>query len=504
MTTPRYTGRVATVHHGYAFILRTSVLLNGLTCTDLGDHDIYLNQFACPAPLRPGMLLEFSVEVDSRRGAGHFRAVAAEEICEGEVLLPGGAHELVPGLVLTGTGLIPTQGKQVSDDALRQVRANQPFRGLKRQRGPVAPVAVDESQVISTLTAYLRHLFPSLTIYDLSFSVVGTDKAAENRVIEENAEDYVGMSMTAQAQQLRDTYSSYRATVELLTWLYENHYFRAGAPINPEIIASLIKIAQDAKLPEQKVAITTQFGVATELMSTCGILGPNTVLPMCYLAEMFLALPVWFFPWSLSDITEARASSDPAVLSTTRFFCDLMPGNQRWADLYQIYNRRGRTLEHYVGEEIPPSIRRVIREAVDVFDYVVVMTPYHDVAGSDWEDETWLRTIDPYVVGFMAGIPYMFILGRYVEGAGDFPEHSRQVADTMDYLRTNKGRLRNFNRSTEGGKLATWANWVGRTDNQLGSELITQVDELLAAFQEGIVFDWLRNERPDTTFTTTT
>jgi hypothetical protein len=219
---------------------------------------------------------------------------------------------------------------------------------------------------------------------------------------------------------------------------------------------------------------------------------------------MFLALPVWFFPWSLSDITEARASSDPAVLSTTRFFCDLMPGNQRWADLYQIYNRRGRTLEHYVGEEIPPSIRRVIREAVDVFDYVVVMTPYHDVAGSDWEDETWLRTIDPYVVGFMAGIPYMFILGRYVEGAGDFPEHSRQVADTMDYLRTNKGRLRNFNRSTEGGKLATWANWVGRTDNQLGSELITQVDELLAAFQEGIVFDWLRNERPDTTFTTTT
>ena len=141
----------------------------------------------------------------------------------------------------------------------------------------------------------------------------------------------------------------------------------------------------------------------------------------------------------------------------------------------------------------PADVARVIREARTVFTHVVIMTPYHDVAGKDWQDETWLRSIDPYVVGFMEGVPYAFILGRFSD-TGIFPLHSELVADTMAYLAANKGSLKNFNSTEHGGVMHLHAYWAGRESHLLGDLLIERVDELLAAFEAGKAFDWLRDE----------
>ena len=131
-----------------------------------------------------------------------------------------------------------------------------------------------------------------------------------------------------------------------------------------------------------------------------------------------------------------------------------------------------------------------MRKAVELFDYVVIATPYHDEAGKDWEDLDWLRSIDPYVLGFKKGIPYFFVLARFSD-AGTFPLFNELVADTIEFLRARKDRLAGFDQVDR----PYWYT-PGKAESfcvsQLGSVLQGRVDELLAAFEAGNLFDWLR------------
>ena len=121
------------------------------------------------------------------------------------------------------------------------------------------------------------------------------------------------------------------------------------------------------------------------------------------------------------------------------------------------------------------------------------MTPYLDIAGADWQDMKWLRSIDPYVVGFKKGSPVFFVLARFSD-TGVFPLLHELVADTMSFLQTNADKLNGFNAVSN-------PYWYGRNGSHdpLGDLLIKRVHEMLAAYEQGRLFDWLRNEQSPST-----
>jgi hypothetical protein len=165
-----------------------------------------------------------------------------------------------------------------------------------------------------------------------------------------------------------------------------------------------------------------------------------------------------------------------------------------WGDTFQLYNRRLRSLADYGGEGfdvIPPVVARRLRWAVEAFDFVVIATPYHDLAGRDWQDLQWLRSIDPYVLGFKKGIPYFFVLARFSD-SGTFPLYHQLVGDTIEFLRNNLQKLNNFNR-VNNPYWYTGTNAIG-TQRELGEHLKLHVGSLLQAFEQGNLFDWLRTE----------
>jgi hypothetical protein len=122
---------------------------------------------------------------------------------------------------------------------------------------------------------------------------------------------------------------------------------------------------------------------------------------------------------------------------------------------------------------------------------VVIATPYHSEAGKDWQDLNWLHMIDPYVLAFKKGIPYFFILARFSD-SGIFPLYPDMVADTINFLRENIGKLEGFN------QVNPFWHIVGRKGASLGlgagDYLKSHTNALIAAFDSGRLFDWLRGE----------
>jgi hypothetical protein len=231
-----------------------------------------------------------------------------------------------------------------------------------------------------------------------------------------------------------------------------------------------------------------------------GLVRPDTIVPIRYLPDLFMAVPVWFY-YAGQDVLPAIAETgrvdDPRVHPWTRYFCDLFPRDQRWADTFQLYNRRMRSLKDYAGEGfdvIPPFIARRLKWAVKAFDFVVIATPYHDLAARDWRDLEWLRSIDPYVLGFKKGIPYFFILARFSD-SGTFPLYHQLVGDAIEFLKVNLQKLEGFNTVTN----PYWYDSGNKSDLRFngrlpGEVLKDHVRSLLRAFDQGNLFDWLRQE----------
>jgi hypothetical protein len=134
--------------------------------------------------------------------------------------------------------------------------------------------------------------------------------------------------------------------------------------------------------------------------------------------------------------------------------------------------------------------------ASEHFDYVVVATPYHDAAGIEWQNLRWERSIDPYLLGFKKGVPFFFILGRF-SGTGTFPLFNELVGDTIEFLKKNKDKLSGFDGierqwNIVGSNLVNTKNTS--TGISHGTALFKRVNYLLKAFEQGILFDWLRGE----------
>lgn len=440
----RYIGRIATfrANDRYGFIGIISV-----TKDDGSDHklattkDIFVHQDDCGSPLRPGMQVIFETTPDQNRGGDALRAVDVEHHFSHELILAGdeagGSRKIADprALYVPPTPSQRTLMKPVSPEEVDKVIANRPM--------PRVPRSSERLENATEVTNRLmQRLFPQFAaIHDGNMA-----EASFDDVIKQAIADHKALGMDAQASHMLGQANTYKG------------------------LRTLLKGEED-------------------------LLRPETLIPVQYLPDLFMAVPVWYF-WADNQLQrqaqEIRNNPDPYVHAHLKYFCDLVP-NRRWSDTFLMYNRRMRTLVDYKGDIIPPKIVARMRKMAELFDFLVIMTPYHDVAGQDWSNIQWMRSIDPYVIGVTKGIPLMFMLGRFSD-SGTFPLYSELVADTIAFLRANKDKLAGFNQVQspywyEAGNVA-----ANPCVQQLGTRLIRHTEELLAAFDAGNLFDWLRRE----------
>ncbi len=445
MKEQKYIGRIVSVPggDGIGFIGIASVSKDAGASHKLDTMtDIFVHRDDCASDLRVGMELSFSVIPDKKRGGKNYRAMGAVEHVESELI----SGELVEfeNMSLARVGpeemklaRLPVHGrmKPVSEVIVEKVIANLPLPTVRRDGRQVA-----DQEVL--LAAFLKHLFPSLELFGTDYDVVKQDDGALDASIAQVVADHVALGMADQITHFREEVERFKTVRSALSFIREE-----------------------------------------------GLVRNDAIIPIKYLPDFTMAVPVWFF-WTADDNVDVRSrETDPMPEKCTEYFCDLFPNN-RWADTFQMFNRRTRSLRMYKGDMIPPHVMRRIRKAVTMFDYVVIMTPYLDIAGSDWQDDTWLRSIDPYVVGFKKGVPYFFVLARFSD-SGTFPLFNELLADTMEYLRINIEKLRRFDTVTS----PYWYQDREVTSgSNLGSRLVSHTKKLLEAFDEGNLFDWLRGE----------
>lgn len=458
-TAARLIGRIVTVPggDGYGFISLSSV-----EKTDGNPHgletnkDIFIHQDDCSVKLRPGLQLVFDA-VPRIGHTGEFRATAAIELLEAELVplkettIPGFSVPLpfnpATEIQIANTKLpIHFRMKMVPAETVEKVVKNKPMPDIPRQFGRGTP---EEEEGL--LNSFLLHLFPHMAQFGADFRVLNFEDNDLDAKVRQASNDLEDLGMSDHVNRMRSEVERFKATRKAIKFTAEE-----------------------------------------------GLVRPDTIVPIRYLPDLFMAVPVWFYyadQQNLTSIRETNVIDDPRVHSWTKYFCELFPGN-RWADTFQLYNRRMRSLGDYGGEGfdiIPPVVARRLRWAVRAFDFVVIATPYHDLAARDWQDIAWLRSIDPYVLGFKKGIPYFFVLARFSD-SGTFPLYHQLVGDTIEFLKKNVEKLNSFN-------LVHNPYWYPGTKRELGTHLMNHVRDLLQAFEQGNLFDWLRME--DTNVPTT-
>lgn len=256
----------------------------------------------------------------------------------------------------------------------------------------------------------------------------------------------------------------------------------------------------------------------------------ETVVPSRFLPELLMAAPVWFVRSKRQD----GAVGDQDV----HYFCDLVDSD-RFAYLFQMYNYKLRSFDEFQGRDIMPlPILQVVGKVKTLFDFLVIATPYHDLASEAWRrwDNTyaraggtsWTRNIDPFLFGFLRQIPeFIFFLGRW-SWTGMFPLVGDMIADTIDHIEGNKELLINIRRSTHWYKeddknIDEWREFtrmvpcpglrpISEYKPRMGwfmpkwekgrdkwkSENHTLVkfsDDVLKQFKRGTLFSWLRSEK---------
>lgn len=438
-----YTGTVVSSHEGYCFI---SDVKQGYSTVNTNGHVF------CPVPLPQGATVEFDELNDDRERPRRFRTHSVRVLATpefGVATIDRSTTQIARAEKILALSKMCTmyhsRSKKVTPEEARKAAENGPFAAMAYM---AEAAAVPDFNLALAVENFLRNQFSTLADMGFSCAINGeVDEAAEQRIVEDTKATYTAEGLGGQSESLQREYEELRGIRSVFRMLHAN-----------------------------------------------SVLSAETIVPIHYLPDLLVTAPVWYI-WS-SSVVDQDSENDPLPDEATRFFCDRV-GTREFAWLYQIYNRRTRPVSRFAGREIsgkffsdtmPPRIVKVLSDAKKVFDFVVIATPYHDVASREWADPNWLRNIDPFLFGFFKRLDFMFMLGRW-SGTGLFPLMCEMVADTIAHLSMNKAQLANFPHD------AWWYRGGSDGTNRcLLVELVPFAEQVIAAFERGELFQFLRGE----------
>lgn len=464
-TQERVFGVVKEVKDGYAFI--SDVMSAREDLLDVGD--VYVSQAECNATLVVGLMLEFGLAQDSRRN-GRYRAVRA--ISAGVLpVLAGNARKLA--VVSTRT---PYHAgvKEIPPAEVRKAINNRPFDGVLDLVTEDAVLLEDAADVDGLVASYLDQTFPGLKSVVLKLDPATAGNGDELARIDNSVKMQRQLGLTTQAMVLESEYEIYLGTCDMLRHLRKEGIPSPGMKMSVGLLHAILGTATHAKWRNRDQA-SFQFQIEANVtaktlraMRQANLMRPGGIIPIHHLPDLFMAAPVWYS-------IEAREVSGSLIFDGMF--------SSRWAYLFRMFNGRPRALGEYHGDIIPPHILEAIARARKIFDAVVIATPYHDVVSRDWAmGGNWSRLVDPFLIGFMVGMPYMCFLGRWSD-SGVFPLMPEMVADTIAFMKTKRAQIKNLR------------GMRSRLDNRelTGGELLEMTDTLIEAFDKGTLFDFIRD-----------
>ncbi len=240
----------------------------------------------------------------------------------------------------------------------------------------------------------------------------------------------------------------------------------------------------------QKFSQFTEIRGIFRFMKKAGILTPFSIIPDSVLPWFTITTPVWYVAGKSANNFSPQESPDPYPDTFVKYICKRL-GTQRLSYWYQIWNRRTRPNSLFNGDVMPLKLVKLSMQIQQILDFVVIATPYHDVASKEWADPNWQRLIDPYLLGFSKALPgFVFFLGRWSD-TGIFPLASEMTAHTIAYLSTHKNGLHNFNRPY-------WCVKNGDYKIAEGVDIYRFATEALVAYNDNKLFEWLCEGRPKT------
>ncbi len=439
----KYYGRVVAVRDRFCFVgdvrrgYETVAMKGDLWCREVLPMD--------------AMVQIEGIEPDTERGEGYFRT-------DGHVLvMDKGAHVpvriqeaavVLRTLSMRRTAYHDAHAKPIDPAKVQKAAENGPFVTMLRPEMIEQPESLDMAKIAGQ---FLAQQFAPLEAIEVSFTIdpKEIDEKSEKKSLTEAAQDFRGQNMEGQAASLETEYENFQKLRRMLAAMHE----------------------QDALMMD-------------------------SLVPIHHLVDILVTAPVWFIEGR--DVID-NVDSGLAMDLGKMYFCQTL-GSQEASWLYQIYNSRIRGFHRFSGRDImKPRTRKLIPIAREVFDLVVIATPYHDIAGQEWQEAKWVRNPDPFLFGFSRYLPYAVLIDRW-SGTGLFPNILDMIADTVDHLRTNGNVLENFPRNTiwylglNGTGDPHWRNlepWVnGQQDKN--TVLPKFASDLVTAFDEGRLFEFLR------------
>jgi uncharacterized UPF0160 family protein len=247
-------------------------------------------------------------------------------------------------------------------------------------------------------------------------------------------------TFTAQADQLQDAFNS---GYEMLGFFksFEEYVIKNQVDYhnaNALILAMQMYVSMLPEKNKTKSRLINALKSLVEIKTKANILEIPQILPIENIVETALAFPVWFVGNSNKghDTDQFfKKNSIPAKLQGMINVYSSQSGSyssRRWA--YGIND--------FEGQDVTPmDIAFNISKIEALFDFVVIGTPYHDLASKNWKSPAfWQRNIDPVLLGFINGCNYFVVIRRW-SASGLFPRIPEMIADTMDHLKSNKSIL---------------------------------------------------------------
>lgn len=223
-----------------------------------------------------------------------------------------------------------------------------------------------------------------------------------------------------------------------------------------------------------------------------------TVLPASNMAEILLAMPIWF----LCGDGVGEYSDKSCCTKALKLICDLS-SSREFAWLYQIYNKVDRNFIDFEGPDfIPSDYLELQQELKNVTDLQVIATPYRYIANKERQDPKWLEKEksayafynDPVAFGVHKDLPYITIFRRWSHN-GIFPLLPDMMATTIDHLVKNKRLLSNI--PTNVWYRGNSKNFSSNVDCLFRLEDIEVfINTLIKSFEEKNVFKFLNRPHP--------
>ncbi len=436
-----FTAEVVSVHDGYVFLKNVrkayeAIETNGDVSATLTEGSVF----------EIGQLVQFDELNTDPNGNEKFRAEGIKPISS--IALASKITSIVR--LSKETSPYHLNKKIIPDVELTKAEANHPLDEFIAQIALLfkkGEPTMDE--IVAMAEKFIAKNFPLLTPLGMNFSINGdVDISLEKGIIENAMNIYNNNDLKGQADTLQKEYEGFLPLREAFTF-----------------------------------------------MSTNKLLTYSSIIDMKYLPELAFAFPVWYVHGK-ELIEDETTKPDPRPDHSTIYFSDQV-GSTEFAWFFQLYNRRTRPLSHFSGRDLMPlHLVETMKLAKEQFDYVTIMTPYHDVASTEWSDPEWLRNLDPLLVGFKKGLNFMFILGRW-SGTGLFPLFVDCIADTANHLKINKLLVNNFKANSywyKGEKNGTCLESSSSSDKNSNTVLLPFVEKLLATYDKGKLFEFLRGE----------